>query len=189
MDKIRGRGEASTTGAETSAEQTMSNTASNELGSTSMGGSSTGQYGTSTGQYASATQVGSGGFEESYDGIAKMSQEARVRFTGQPTTTNVTSQSSANTVEIPAQVVQTTLPAKRVVVEVPERQVEVSMPARHVQLENNPEIEVHTRPSIRGVAAEVMSEVTGGHLGHSAGTGVPSATGGASDPSLSTGKY
>ena len=55
------------------------------------------------------------------------------------------------------------------------------------------EIEVHTRPSIRGVASEIMSEVTGGHLGHKQGasgsSGIPSATGGSSDPSLSTGKY
>jgi len=202
MDKIRGR-DSTTTGVESGADSTMSNTASNELGSTSMGSgsgighhhgsSSTGQYG-SSGMSAGTTEGTSGGLmQEAYDGITNIQHEARVRFTGQPTTTNVTSQSSANTVEIPAQTVTSTLPAKRVVVEVPERQVEVNLPARHVQLENNPEIEVHTRPSIRGVASEIMSEVTGGHLGHKQGaigsSGIPSATGGSSDPSLSTGKY
>jgi len=182
MDKIRGR-DATSTGA-TSTGQSIDNaatTAESDLSNTSMAGTG------STTQYDSTATSTQGGYiQEAYDGVAKMSAEARVRFTGQPTTTNVTSQSSANTVEIPAQTVSTTLPAKRVVVEVPERQVEVQMPARHVQLENNPEIEVHTRPSIRAVAGEIVSEVTGGAYG---GSGVPSATGGASDPTMSTGKY
>lgn len=122
---------------------------------------------------------------------AHMEHDARVAFTGKSTTANVMSQNQATNVEIPAQTMTATLPAKRVVVEVPERQVEVQLPARQLQLENQPEIEVRTHPTIRSVAHSAVSKVEGafGHHDNTASATSGSGLTGSSASRTGTNNY
>jgi len=106
---------------------------------------------------------------------------AQVHFSGHQTDATVSTQNQATNVQVPGQHITATLPAKQVIVEVPERQVEVDLPARNIQLENNPEIEVTTKPNIRSVAASAVAEGEaalgmGTRSGASSHTGVSSGT-------------
>jgi len=144
-------------------------------------------YGTGTATTGVSSGMTTGGVahvtgEAGYD-TASFQQNAAVRFSGQTTQANVTTQNQPLQVDVPGQSIQATLPAKQVIVEVPERQVEVTLPPRSIQLENNPEIEVTTRPSIRAVGGAVVS-------GESFATGTTGLSSGSRiDPAQNTGNY
>lgn len=103
---------------------------------------------------------------------------AQVHFSGHQSDAHVTTQNQATNVQVPGQHITATLPAKQVVVEVPERQVEIDLPARNIQLENNPEINVTTKPNIRSVAAAAVGEAESAlGVGHGSRTGSSATTG------------
>lgn len=114
--------------------------------------------------------------------------QAQVHFAGQQGEATVTTQNQATNIEVPGQHVEATLPAKKVVVEIPERQVEVNLPPRQIQLENNPEVDVQTRPGVVGVSAAQSTGVSGTTGGAYDSTGVNTSGADRIDPKTSA-KY